>query len=250
MFDIFRKREVDPRIDDMHRAVQESFARVREDTQRAHQWIKYLHYHNQHAHAKLGLQARRIAELEAVLKAMPKSAGELKELIDSHYGWNRLHERIRQLESRLAAVEDLRHSVSAVEDVKHRVAQIEQQHAPVHERLGRLHERVSQLENKEQITPPVSTVAPRNAFKEKILRQLTRNSKNRIKQVILSTVTKYGQVSGLQLREIIVEEQGLCSKSSFYRLLEELEKEQAFTTVAKGKEKQYVAAPHAEIDRS
>ena len=46
--------------------------------------------------------------------------------------------------------------------------------------------------------------------------------------------------AALQLKEIVVEEQALCSKSSFYRLLEEIEQEPEIGVVKKGKEKHYI----------
>ena len=40
---------------------------------------------------------------------------------------------------------------------------------------------------------------------------------------------------------MVVEEQGLCSKSSFYRLLDEIEEEPEIGVMKKGKEKHYIA---------
>ena len=48
-------------------------------------------------------------------------------------------------------------------------------------------------------------------------------------------------MSALQLKEMVVEEQGLCSKSSFYRILEEIESLDEIVTIKKGKEKHYMA---------
>jgi len=75
---------------------------------------------------------------------------------------------------------------------------------------------------------------------EKSARKVARHSKEYIKNIILSTIGKFDQVQALQLREMIVEEQGLCSKSTFYRLLEELEAEESVSMIARGKEKVYI----------
>ena len=80
-----------------------------------------------------------------------------------------------------------------------------------------------------------------SALKEKILRRVTRNSKDYIKGIISSLINKYGRISAMQLREMIVEEQGLCSKSSFYRILDEIEREEGFTVISSGREKVYVS---------
>lgn len=77
-------------------------------------------------------------------------------------------------------------------------------------------------------------------LKEKIFKKVTRHSKDYIKSMLLGYIKKYGKISGLQLREIVVEEQGLVSKSSFYRLLIELEEDESLNVIHEGKEKHYV----------
>lgn len=78
------------------------------------------------------------------------------------------------------------------------------------------------------------------------MRKLARNSKDYIKNLVLGLVHKYGKMGALQLREMVVDEQGLCSKSSFYRILEEMEKEHSLQIISDGKHTVYVAsAMHA-----
>jgi hypothetical protein len=84
-------------------------------------------------------------------------------------------------------------------------------------------------------------------LREKIVKKVARRSKDYIKGLLLSAITKYDQISALQLREMIVEEQGLCSKSTFYRILEEIEEEESVSMISRGKEKAYMpklAAKH------
>lgn len=76
-------------------------------------------------------------------------------------------------------------------------------------------------------------------LKERIFKKVTRHSKDYIKSMLLSYIKKYGKISGLQLREIVVEEQGLVSKSSFYRILVEIEEDESINVVHEGKEKHY-----------
>ena len=73
------------------------------------------------------------------------------------------------------------------------------------------------------------------------MKRLTRNSKEYVKSVIISYIRKYERISALQLKDIIVEEQNLCSKSSFYRLLEEVEGIDELGVIKQGKEKHYVS---------
>ena len=95
--------------------------------------------------------------------------------------------------------------------------------------IGQLHQRLEKLE------------AKKATIKEKIIKRITKNSKDYIKSIILSYIKKYSKITALQLKEMVVEEQGLCSKSSFYRLLEELEEEPELGVIKKGKEKHYIA---------
>lgn len=78
-------------------------------------------------------------------------------------------------------------------------------------------------------------------LKERLIKKITKNSKDYVKTVIRSLITKYDKISGPQLKEIVVEEQGLCSKSSFYRLLAELEQESDISIIQDGKEKIYLS---------
>ena len=48
-------------------------------------------------------------------------------------------------------------------------------------------------------------------------------------------------ISSLKLREIVVDEQGLCSKSSFYRILTEIEESDHVDVVRQGNEKLYLS---------
>jgi len=57
--------------------------------------------------------------------------------------------------------------------------------------------------------------------------------------MLISLIKKYQKISGLSLREIVVEEQGIVSKSSFYRILAEVEEEEEVNVVHEGKEKHY-----------
>src|SRR3989344_797367 len=78
------------------------------------------------------------------------------------------------------------------------------------------------------------------SMKEKIVKKITRNSKDYVKNIIISYIRKYERVSALQLKEIVVDEQDLCSKSSFYRLLEEIEQSDEIAVIRQGKEKHYL----------
>jgi len=86
-------------------------------------------------------------------------------------------------------------------------------------------------------------------IREKVIKRLTRNSKGYVKSVMLSYIRKYEKISALQLKEMIVDEQNLCSKSSFYRLLEELEQLEDIGVIKEGKEKSYLSKSRTYIEK-
>jgi biotin-(acetyl-CoA carboxylase) ligase len=137
---------------------------------------------------------------------------DIKHMIDEYYSQRNFDERINELKSKVDNLASL--------------------HAPVFDQLEKLTRKVEKIEEQKPAT--------KAAFKARIIKKISRNAKEYMKNIVLSMIRKYEKISALQLREIIVEEQGLCSKSSFYRLLEEIEKEEEITVVQEGKEKRYL----------
>jgi len=199
---------VDEKVQQIDKRVADSFDRVKEDTQNIYDWLQYLHEENQSLTAELAEHKRLVeahkAEIRALrdeLRELPLTREAIKKVVDSHYDFEGLIKRIRELEQRLSQVAQRRQ-------------------APVREEPVR--------------------AAKRN-LQEKIVKRITRHSKEYVKGMVLNLVQRYGKVSALQLREMVVEEQGLCSKSSFYRILEELEKEGVLGVISSGREKVYLS---------
>lgn len=103
----------------------------------------------------------------------------------------------------------------------------------LHEKTDAIHSKTDHLIKRIEV---LESQKPKTT-KEKILTKISRRSKEYMKGMILSLIKKYDKISALQLREMLVEEQGLLSKSSFYRLLEEIEKSDEVSMVVEGKEK-------------
>ena len=230
-------KEVDDKVAALDKALKDSFLRVRQDTDSIYQWISYFQQssaqHQQlieaqqhdlddaadiigkHEH-EIARQRQLIERLQADLRAVPRDSETIKRIIDAYYDFDAMMERIRQLETKVTRVEHIKQSPAPVaREIRHEAAlpHVAQPHVQ--------HEAPSRMP----------------AFKDKIVQRITRNSKEYLKGLIMSMITKYGKISALQLREMIVEEQGLASKSSFYRLLEELEDERAIEVISDGKEK-------------
>ncbi|MBI4139541.1 hypothetical protein HY483_01120 [Candidatus Woesearchaeota archaeon] len=125
-----------------------------------------------------------------------------------------------------SSLASLRDSISRFEPVISRVERLESDIPNVVSALDSLRQR---LENS-----PVK----KSSLQERVERKIRYHGKDFLKQTIRGMVQKYGRLSGLQLREMLVDEQGLCSKSSLYRILEELESE--FKTFSEGREKIFI----------
>jgi len=208
---------------EMDRSVSQSFAKVKQDTDTLYQWVTYLHQQNQQLTEQNNALRRlteeqklALNELKVTVQHLPKTPHEIKQIVEQYYNFEPILQRIKHIESKIELLEMRR----------------ERPFRPL-----------------EQPSPSVSAPVERTAstaLKEKLMRKLARNSKDYIKNLVLGLVHKYGRMGAMQLREIVVDEQGLCSKSSFYRVLEEMEKEHSLQVISDGKHTVYVAsATHA-----
>lgn len=129
-----------------------------------------------------------------------------------------------------SSLASLRESVSRFDPIISRVERLESDIPKVVTALESLRQR---LENSSS-----NNVVKKSSLQERVERKIRHHGKDFLKQTIRGMVQKYGRLSGLQIREMLVDEQGLCSKSSLYRILEELESE--FKTVSDGREKIFI----------
>lgn len=215
-----RKKETSKELTNLHGLLEASFNNVKKDTHQIFQWINYFQNLNQHQKSTIEEQQRTIKDiqhqskqqeeairsLELQLKYMPRSPEELKKILEAYYSYEPILNRIKELNAK-------------VEELK-----LSQQ--PIKHKVEHLHTRIERIPSKLSI-------------KEKLIKRITKHSKDYIKNFLLSLIRKYEKISALQLREIVVEEQGLCSKSSFYRILEEVESEEEIGVIQKNKEKLY-----------
>ena len=196
------KNKFEKKFQEIHQLLLNSFTNVKKDTHYIFQWINYLNQKNAY-------QEHMINELQNQLNYMPKSREDIKCIIDSYYSYDGVIERINKLNERVNLI------VNA--------------HEPILNKIDSLSSKINDIE-----------IKPKPTLKEKLIKRITRNTKEYVKSIILSFIKKYEKISALQLREMIVEEQGLCSKSSFYRLLGEIEKDGEVEFFQEGKEKKYL----------
>ena len=200
------KSEAAEKVEQIDKRVAESFDRVKEDTANLFAWIQYLNEEN---------------------SSLRSEVAEHKRLVQAH------KEEIRKLR------DDLRQMPIAREEIK-RVIDSYYDFDGLLQRIRELELRIAQAAQRRPVVREQPVKVAKTALQEKIVKRITRHSKEYIKGMILNLVQRYGKSSALQLREMIVDEQGLCSKSSFYRILEELEKEGAVGVISSGREKVYL----------
>jgi len=207
-----------------------SFSNVRNDTNAIYQWINYLNKKNIQ-------QEQTINRLRTELSYAPKSKEEIKEILDSYYSYEPILQKIHELNEQIEGIR--REKLLETEPILRRISELEgrmealkkQEISPLkpEPELENIRARLEILEQKKV------------AIKEKLIKRITKNSKDYVKSIILSYIKKYEKISALQLKQMVVEEQGLCSKSSFYRILEEIEDMDEIAKLREGKEKHYMA---------
>ena len=204
----FKKKDIVPeKISQLHNTLIRSFSAVKNDTHVVFKWLKFLYMKSQE-------QDQKMQELQNQIQTqqvnVPKE--EIKAFIDEHYSLDKISQHISYIHERLdhfAAT----HSYSP--------------------HISELQARLDMLERKSKDV--------KSNLKEKLIKKITKNSKEYVLNLLISLVRKYERISALQLKEIVVDEQGLCSKSSFYRILAELEQNNDITVIKKGKEKLYLS---------
>lgn len=204
----------------LNQALSYSFHNVRNDTSNIFQWLSYFQNH-------LTSQQKMIEQMSHELRKMPMSRLEVRKAIDEYYAHENLINRIKEIEQKLDQTERMKKQIPHMPQREPHSHKVGDSHGAVMAKLEEIHSGLAR--------PKTSQL------KEKIIQRITKNSKDYIKNFILSLVTKYEKISALQLREIVVNEQGLCSKSSFYRLLAELENDAQTHVMSDGKEKVYVS---------
>ena len=209
MFWLNTQSRTERKLSQMHSLLARSFSNVKNDTQKLFQWLNYLYQKNLE-------QQNQIKQLQLELSYIPKKPEDIRRIVDSYYSFDSITERIKMLSEKIDSIAAKKQS----EPYTHPQAQ---------PGIYEIEQRLSQLEEQKKAT-----------IREKVVKRVTRNSKEYVKQLMLSYIRKYTQIGALQLKDMIVYDQGLCSKSSFYRLLDEIEALEEIGTVKKGKQKYYL----------
>ena len=201
----------------MNDLLKKSFTNVKKDMSNIFQWLNFLYKKNMQ-------QDQMIRQLQMEMSYLPKTREDIRRIIDDYYSFEGIMSKMRDLNFR---VDELAR-MQAQSRQQPQVIEV-QKEAPreVSVDFSRIEKRLEKLEQK------------KDSIKEKIIKKITRNSKEYVKSVMISYIRKYEKISALQLKEMVVDEQNFCSKSSFYRLLEEIEQLEEVGVMKAGKEKHY-----------
>ena len=229
------------RISRMDRSLETSFINVKRDTSNLGEWVRYLNEKAQQQDAQAEQMAAEIKALNEELSAIPKTPEDIRRIIDQYYSYDSLLMRIKIIEQRVE--EMVLKSVSQRQTEPQNAIQIPLQPSP--QTSPQTSFNSLQMQELESIRQKLANLEQKkHTLKEKILKRITKNSKEYVKSIIKSYIRKYENVAALGLKEMVVDDQGLCSKSSFYRLMEEIEEEQEIGVVKEGKEKHYFMKAH------
>ena len=211
-----KKDESEKKLVVINDLLKKSFSNVKKDTANIFQWLNFLYKKNMQ-------QEQLIRQLQIEMSYMPKTREDIRRIIDDYYSFESMMSKIRDLSLR---VEELTRMQS--QSNQPRVIEIQKEATrEVGVDLSHIEKRIEKLEQKKA------------SIKEKIIKKITRNSKEYVKSVMLSYIRKYEKISALQLKEMVVDEQNFCSKSSFYRLLEEIERLEEVGVIKSGREKHF-----------
>ena len=225
------KNKFEKKVSQLNSILTQSFRNVRGDTNNIFQWLDYFY-------KKSIEQEKLLNKLQLELSYMPKSKDDLRRVLDKYYSYEPILKKIKEVDEKVEAIN--RQKILEDEVLVRRIRELDErvdalksqkvfetQKSPYE--LGEIKARLERLEQKKAV------------IREKIIKRITKNSKEYIKSIIISYIKKYEKISALQLKEMVVEEQGLCSKSSFYRILEEIEYMDDIATLKKGKEKHFMS---------
>ncbi|MEK6869122.1 MAG: hypothetical protein AABX74_02750 [Nanoarchaeota archaeon] len=215
MFWLKKQSDTERKISQMHSLLARSFSNVKRDTQNIFQWLNFLHQKNMQ-------QENKIEQLELELSYIPKKPEDIRRIIDGYYSFESITEKIKALNEKIEGLKARRQSEPVYLQQPSQIIRESPQ-------LEHIEQRLKQLEEQRKAT-----------IREKVVQRVTRNSKDYVTSLILSYIRKYSQIGALQLKDMVVHDQGLCSKSSFYRMLDEIEAAGDVTVIRKGKQKYYL----------
>ena len=251
-------QKVNQKIGVLDQSLQDSFNKVKVDVQHVNQWINYLHNHQDRIDTSIHTIEQKfdrfltkdelkyfVDEYYRNINTVNESVSAFKNEVNTHL--NSVYTNQKLVFQRLEALSQGNLKQELQEEMRTFKHEMELKVSSqlttaiptqgIFDKLELLNRRLDEVQsNMGSLQEKANT---RQNLKEKIFKKITRHSKDYVKSMLISLIKKYNKISGLNLREIVVEEQGIVSKSSFYRLLTEIEEDEGVNVVQEGKEKHY-----------
>ncbi|MBD3163956.1 hypothetical protein GF323_02040 [Candidatus Woesearchaeota archaeon] len=256
--DIFgrKTRQLKARLEVMEKSLRNSFSKIRQENDSMRAWVNYhyqkgLYFQNQisRLHARSSSSESKLSQAESSIKS---NISLLRELADSQKKLLQKLSDIESLKQEAISEKELNFYIENISDQIHKIGlKIEElsylpsKISALKEQLtghlasphdsGMIGKKVAELQEK------LKSIIAKKPPKQKLVEKVRKNSHDYIKAVALSYIKKYEKISAYQLRDMIVEEQNMTSKSTFYRILEELESMDEISTIKQGKEKIFLS---------
>ena len=223
----FNRKKQANEVQNLSSALDVSFKNVRQDIYNIFSWVNFLN--------------DRLLSLQKQLDNAPKAPEEVRRIMENEYSFDALSRKVTNLNEQLEGLEQkqrqIPHELDVIREKLHKMASADVKRPAETETIAR-----TETSKLDEISERLKNIEEqrRKNLRDTMARKLTRNSKEYIMNIIVSLIRKYGKIPALKLKEMIVDEQGLCSKSTFYRLLNEVQEESEVSVAHKGKEKQIV----------
>ncbi len=241
--------------------LKESFSKVKEDMDYTASWLNYYYEKSRYFESKLNQVLDQSDQLDSAIRGASSS-------IDTHS--KMISELTKNMANALQQISSLHATLHAsagddlskdqfnfhIEKISNELIKIEEKfenftYLPA--KLDSLKEQLSEHITEPHFAPTevekrmneiqekLRNIVVKKSPKDKLIQKVTKNSHDYLKAMVLSYIKKYEKISALQLREMVVEEQNLTSKSTFYRIIEEIESLEEVSIIRQGKEKIYLA---------
>ena len=253
---LFRKKakKLKHAIVKMEENLKVSFLKVKDEMETVNKWLTYQNDRSNYLEGKLdrialmadevskgfsngfvtlgkhsslmGDMANKLVAISRDLRAVEAIASDNVTNTELNFHIENISREIQRFQHKIESVAMATPTITAIKEQLHNHMAEPHSIELIEQKINAIQEKINDLVIKK--TP-----------KEKLVQKVKKNQHDYIKAVILSYIEKYGKISSFQLREIVVEEQNLTSRSTFYRILEEVEEMEGINILREGKEKLY-----------
>jgi len=251
-----KTKELETKIEVVEKNIVTSFSRVRDDLSTQNAWLNYYYQKSiylervlQYVQAIVEKKDERvdvlaedlrqgqenISKVEHTLDNVRKDLISVQDRSEQFIDKNRLNFYIEKISKEISLVD------SRIQDISFFKTRFDSLKNELESHMKIPHLNPSVEKRIDEIQEKLRSIVVKKSPKDKLVQKVQKNNHDYIKAMVLSYVKKYEKVSAYQLREMVVEEQNITSKSTFYRILEELEERDDISTIRQGKEKVYLA---------